>query len=66
MDILGSAADMPDSSKLYNALCLLRDYVEAYLRSITLDRLANKNMAEWREEFADIVKTHIAALRQNI
>ncbi|MDR1203979.1 MAG: Rrf2 family transcriptional regulator [Peptococcaceae bacterium] len=65
-DIPGSAADIPDGSKLYNALSLLRDYVETYLRSIRLDRLTDKNMAEWQEEFADIVETHIAALRQNV
>jgi Rrf2 family protein len=64
VDIPGSAADMPDGSKLYNALCLLKDYVETYLRSITLDKLANKSMTEWQKEFADIVETHIAALRQ--
>jgi Rrf2 family protein len=53
-----------EESKLNNALSLLRDYVEAYLKSMTLDKLADMNTAGWQEEFADIVETHIAALKQ--
>jgi Rrf2 family protein len=63
VNIPGSAADMPDGSKLHDALRLLKDYVETYLRSMTLDRLTDENTEDRNARFTDMVESHIALLK---
>jgi len=50
-------------SSLQCTLSLLIDYMETYLRSMTIDRLVDKNVNDWQNEFTELVKQHINSLK---
>jgi Rrf2 family protein len=51
-----------DYKMLSGALNLLKDYLETYLRTMTLERLAAKSMGEYQQLIAGMVREHIALL----
>jgi Rrf2 family protein len=64
VNIQETGVEAAEQSNLDGALSLLKGYVEAYLNSMTLDRLADKNMEDWNAEFTDMVESHIALLKE--
>jgi DNA-binding IscR family transcriptional regulator len=57
-----SAGRADGDTTLHTALSLMNGDVEAYLRALTLDKLADKNSRKWRNEIADKVEQHIDSL----
>ena len=53
-------------SRLDDILILLKNYMEAYLRSMTFDKLADWNVNEWHTKFSNKIEMHIEDLNQNI
>jgi len=51
---------------LNDVLKLLTEYIETYLRSMTLDKLADRNINEWHGKFTETVEMHIASLNPKL
>ena len=47
-------------------LKLLTEYMKAYFRSMTLNKLTGSEINEWHAEFTNTIEMHIATLNQKI
>jgi len=54
-----------EKSNLYFTMNLLKNYAEAYLNSVTLEKLADKKADVQRIEFNNMIESQIASLKHN-
>jgi DNA-binding IscR family transcriptional regulator len=52
------------SEQMFDTFGLLKQYIDTYLRALTIEKLANKDANGWRDELARMVDEHIASFEQ--